>query len=84
MAEIFDSSRINIKKFDGKDFTLYRDKLVNILKASSCNVAIGHDYVLDGEGAQEKVAKDERAKFILMSTISDSILRRLPRSTANL
>ena len=76
MADAFDISRLSIKKFDGKDFVLWKDKIETALRATQCSEAISEDF----EIAADNRIKDDKAKTILMSSIDDKILRRLKRN----
>ncbi|CAF1077662.1 unnamed protein product, partial [Brachionus calyciflorus] len=79
MAESGVTFRFNIKKFDGTDFVLWKDKVLSALNASQCSEAIKESFESD---SPEKILKDEKAKVILMTSIEDKILRRLKRKTA--
>jgi hypothetical protein len=80
----------NFKKFDGTDFVLWKDKVQAALKASKCVEAIKTEFKIKIEGEdqnkEEKEKKneetDDKTKFILMSTISDNILRKISRKSA--
>ena len=80
----------NFKKFDGTDFVLWKDKIQAALKASKCVEAIKEEFKIklegDIENKEEKEKKNEetdgKAKFILMSTIADNILRKISRRSA--
>ncbi len=83
--ELNDNLKWNIKKFDGKDFSLYKDKIINAVKTAKCYDAIEGAFNLnDGDDNQKKAKSeaDEKAKFILMSTLQDGILRKIPRTTS--
>jgi hypothetical protein len=82
MADL--ENRIRITKFDGTDFSLWKDKIINALKASDCEDSIKEAFKLEGDEDVLKglIKKDEKAKLILMSSIQDNILRKLPRKEA--
>ncbi|CAF1118125.1 unnamed protein product, partial [Brachionus calyciflorus] len=80
MSEIGETIRFYIKKFDGNDFVLWKDKVLSALNATQCSEAIKDDF--NSEGPEKKL-KDEKAKLILMTSIEDRILRRLTRKTAH-
>jgi hypothetical protein len=77
-------NRIRITKFDGTDFSLWKDKIINAMKASDCDETIKTEFKLEGDEnvLRAFVKKDEKAKLILMSSIQDNILRKFPRKTA--
>jgi hypothetical protein len=79
MADL--ENRIRITKFDGTDFSLWKDKIINALKASDCEDSIKEAFKLEGDEDVLKglIKKDEKAKLILMSSKQDNILRKLPR-----
>ncbi|CAF0879208.1 unnamed protein product [Brachionus calyciflorus] len=79
MAQLGEAFKINIKKFDGTDFVLWKDKVLSALRATQCIEAIKEDFESD---SPDKNLKDEKAKVILMTSIEDKILRRLTRKTA--
>jgi hypothetical protein len=82
MAEL--DNRFRITKFDGTDFNLWKDKIVNALVASECDESIKQTFKIEDEEDVVKALtkKDEKAKLILMTSINDNILRKLPRKTA--
>jgi hypothetical protein len=82
MADL--DNRFRITKFDGTDFSLWKDKIINALVASDCDESIKDAFKLEGDENVLKalIKKDEKAKLILMSSIQDNILRKLPRKTA--
>ena len=85
MAEANELARLRITKFNGDDFDLWKDKIMNALKASDCDQTIMQGFDLNEGNDQEKKAKektDEKAKLLLMSSISDDILRKLARNSA--
>ena len=69
MADI--ENRMRITKFDGTDFSLWRDKIILALTASECEDSIKDEFKLDGDENMLKllVKKDDKAKMILMSSI---------------
>ena len=77
--------KYSIIKFNGTDFALWKDKILNALNASDLDIVIEEEFDLsegnDNE-KKDKKKKDEKAKVILMSTIHDNILRNLPRNTS--
>ena len=79
MTESTETVRFNIKKFDGTDFVLWKDKVLSALKATQCSEAIKEDFK---SSEKENTLKDEKAKVLLMTSIEDKILRRLTRKTA--
>ncbi|CAF1047938.1 unnamed protein product [Brachionus calyciflorus] len=79
MSEIGETVRFNIKKFDGNDFVLWKDKVLNVLNATQCSEAIKDDF---NSETLEKKLKNEIAKLILMTSIEDRILRGLTRKTS--
>ncbi|CAF0980089.1 unnamed protein product [Brachionus calyciflorus] len=79
ISELGEIVRFNIKRFDGTDFVLWKDKVKSELNASQCGEAIKEDINSD---SPEKIVKDEKAKVILMTSIEDRVLRRLTRKTA--
>ena len=79
MAQLGEAFKINIKKFDGTDFVLWKYKVLSALRATQCSEAIKEDFDSD---SPEKNLKDEKAKVILMTSVEDKILRRLTRKTA--
>ena len=84
------TQKSNFKKFDGTDFVLWKDKVQAALKASKCIKATKDEFKIKIEGQVEKnkenkkknVETDDTAKFILMSTIADNILRKVSRKSA--
>ena len=85
-----DNLKSNFKKFDGTDFGLWKDKVQAALKASKCVEAIKNEFKIKVEDEDQDKAEKERkneetdvkAKFILMSTIADNILRKISRKSA--
>ncbi len=63
---------------------MWKDKIVNALVASECDESIKQTFKIEGEEDVVKALtkKDEKAKLILMTSINDNILRKLPRKTA--
>ena len=75
MADIFENIKLGIKKFYGKDYILWKDRIENTLEASKCFNAIKEDF--DPAEGDEKVKKNKKelninAKSIIMT---DDILR---------
>ena len=69
MAEANELARLRITKFNGDDFDLWKDKIMNALKASDCDQTIMQGFDLNEGNDQEKKAKektDEKAKLLLM------------------
>ena len=63
-----------IKKFDGKDFIMWKFRIENALKANQYFEATAEDFVVeDDEEAKkkEKLKIDEKAKFIIISSLVD-------------
>ena len=79
MADLFDISKYGLKKFDGKDYLLWRDKVLTAVRAVQCIDAINPDFEINDKTRN----KEDRAKMILMSSIDDKILRRLRRKSAS-
>ena len=85
-----DNLKSNFKKFDGTDFGLWKDKVQAALKASKCVEAIKTEFKIKVEDEDQNKAEkerkneetDDKAKFILMSTIADNILRKISRKSA--
>ena len=80
-----DFNKIQIKKFDGKDFVLWKNKVICALDAADCSEAIETEFNVpddDGPLKVEAIAKNKKAKYILMNSIEDSILRRLDMNSA--
>jgi hypothetical protein len=85
-----DNLKSNFKKFDGNDFGLWKDKVQEALKASKCVEAIKNEFKIKVEDEdQDKAEKerkneetDDKAKFILMTTIADNILRKISKKSA--
>jgi hypothetical protein len=85
MAGAIDHLKYGIRKFDGKDFILWKDRIENTLEASKCSDAIKEDFDLSvGEDnvIKNKKEQDTKAKLILMSSMQDSFLRKVPRTLA--
>ena len=85
MAEGNDFGKMSITKFNGNDFNLWKDKITNALETLEVEDAINQDFKLtegDENEIKLKVKKDKKARFLLMSVISDDVLRNLPRPTA--
>ncbi|CAF1034530.1 unnamed protein product [Brachionus calyciflorus] len=79
MSLIGETIRFNIKKFDGNDFVLWKEKVLSSLNAFQCSEDIKD--VFNSETPEKKL-KDEKAKLILMTSIDDRILRMLTKKTA--
>jgi hypothetical protein len=77
-------NRIQITKFDGTDFSLWKDKIITAMKASECDESIKDNFKLEGDenGLKVLIKKEDKAKLILMSSIQDNILRKLPRKSS--
>jgi hypothetical protein len=72
--------KVSVNKFDGTDFTSLSDsKVTSALKASRLWEAVNDGFDTDAEGNAEK---DEKARVILMTSITDSILRKSPFTSA--
>ena len=85
MADIFENIKLGIKKFDGKDYILWKDRIENALEASKCFDAINEDFDPAEGDEEEKKNKKElniKAKLIIMSSMTDDILRKVPRESA--
>ena len=84
MAEGIDKmmTKLSVSRFDGKDFKLWKIRVENALKTNQCWNAVKNlnDFDLEVEGNTEK---DEKAKLIIMSSITDKILRKIHKLTAN-
>ena len=88
-----DQIKIRIKPFDGKDFSMWKIRVENSLKASKCFEATEEDFELtetEGEGQNgiqvavaANVEKENKAKFIITSALSDKILRRVNKPRVN-
>ena len=77
--------KYSITKFNGTDYCLWKDKILNALTAAELDTVIKDDFNLnEGEDNEkkDKKKKDEKAKVILMSSIQDNILRNIPRDTS--
>ena len=61
MADLFDISKYGLKKFDGKDYLLWRDKVLTALRAVQCIDAINPDFEINDKTRN----KEDRAKMIL-------------------
>ena len=78
-----DKFSTKINKFDGKDFSIWKIRIENALKANKCFDATSDDFVtIKTENEvdvpdQPKVELEEKEKFILISALSDKILRRV-------
>ena len=81
MAEVVDTinNKFSVKKFDGKDFSLWKDKVTIALKAFKCHDAVKEDFDVSKENNEQK---DDQAKLILVTSIADPILRKINRETA--
>jgi hypothetical protein len=85
MAEAIDHLKYGIRKFDGIDFILWKDRIENALEASKCSDAIKEDFdpsVSEDNVIKNKKEQDTKAKLILMSSMQDSVLRTLPMTSA--
>ena len=84
MAEPLEQMKYGIKRFDGKDFILWKMRVENALEASKCDQTIKPNFKIEGTENEIKALKetDIKAKFILMSSITDSVLRKLVTTTA--
>ena len=77
--------KYNITKFNGTDFALWKDKILNALNALEFEDVIKEEFDLNegnDEARKAKKKKDEKAKVILISTIHDNILRNISRNTS--
>ena len=81
MVDKNDLGRFRITKFNGNDFSLWKDKVINALTAVECNQAITEEFDLN-QNRDVNLKKDEKVKLILMSAIHDDILRKISRKTA--
>jgi hypothetical protein len=52
---------ITITKFDGTDFSLWKDKIINALKASDCEDSIKEKFKLEGDEdvLKRRIKKDD-------------------------
>jgi hypothetical protein len=84
MAEVIDQMKYGIKKFDDKDFILWKMRIENALEASKLDQTIKPTYKIEGDENVMKELKesDVRAKFILMSSVTDNVLKTLVTTTA--
>ena len=71
--------KFNVNRFDGKDFMLWKIRVENALKTNQCWNATEEGFKADDEDNEEK---DEKAKLIIMSSITDKILRKIHKPTA--
>ena len=88
-----DQIKIRIKPFDGKDFSMWKIRVENSLKASKCFEATEEDFEItetQGVGDQARQIaiqangeKKNKAKFIITSALSDKILRRVKKPRVN-
>jgi len=86
MAEKDLSFKMGVKKFDGNsiDFKVWKIRVINALKADKSWVACENSFDLEEEGKEAaNVVSDEKAKLIIMSTITDCVLRSVYKETAN-
>jgi hypothetical protein len=83
MSEYKDITRIGVKKFDGNDFRTWKIRVESALMADDCWKACNTTFNIAEAG---KVAENEklnsRAKLIIISTISDNVLRSVYKETA--
>ena len=84
MAEAIEVMKYGLKKFDDKDFILWKVRVENALEASKCIETLKQEYKIEEDEEEIKARKelDTKAKFILMSAISDNVLRKLVTTTA--
>jgi hypothetical protein len=79
------STTIGVRKFDGNgsEFRVWKIRVVNALKADKCWIACQSTFNLAETGKEEQnVNLDEKAKLIIMSTITDIVLRSVYNDTA--
>ena len=70
-----DKGEYKIKKFDGKDFSNWKLRTENALRHYKCWVAVElEDYDVTEEA---KAEIDENARFIIMGSVSDQVLRKV-------
>jgi len=77
--------KLGVKKFDGNrsDFKIWKIRVVAALKADKSWVACGNNFDLAEIGKEaENEALDDKAKMIIMSTVTDSVLRNVFKETA--
>ncbi|CAF1107074.1 unnamed protein product [Brachionus calyciflorus] len=65
MAQVGDTFKFSIKKFDGTDFVLWKDKVFSASRATQCSEAIKEDFESD---SPEKSLKNEKAKKRILNT----------------
>ena len=73
MVDENDLGKFRITKFNGNDFSLWKDKVINALTSVECNQASTEEFDLN-QNRDVNLKKDEKAKLILMSAIHDDIL----------
>jgi hypothetical protein len=84
MTEAIDQMKYGIKKFDDKDFILWKMRIENALEASKLDQTIKPTYKIEGDENVMKELKesDVKAKFILMSSVTDNVLKTFVTTTA--
>ena len=65
MAEAIEVMKYGLKKFDGKDFILWKVRVENALEASKCIETLKQEFKIEEEIKARKEL-DTKAKFILM------------------
>ena len=70
--------KFNANRFGGKDFMLWKIRVENALRTNQCWDATYDYFKTDDDGNEEK---DEKTKFIIMSSITDRLLRKIHKPT---
>ena len=77
MMNSSESSAVKIKKFDGKDFNLWKSKVENSLMYLDLDGYL----TVKGEG-EDKVKKDKKALAFIKDSLSDTLFRRYNETSA--
>jgi hypothetical protein len=79
------SIKIGVTKFDGSSdtFRVWKIRVVNALKADKSWIACDTMFsIAEKEKEEQNTTLDEKAKLIIMSTITDNVLRSVYKETA--
>ena len=80
MTELIEISKLGLRKFDGTDFGLWKYRIEIALSTAKCKEAVEANFATGTDAT--KMEKDNKSKGIIVSALSDRILRKIKRGTA--
>ena len=79
MTELVELSKLGLKKFDGTDFALWKYRIEISLTTAKCKEATVAEFKVEQDAT--KIDQENKSKGIIVSALTDRILRKIKRGT---